>query len=348
MPASVRICAHLVHVVRTRSRGCRARRSRGCAARSAPREHAGLLGQPVVGEVAAERRARRRCSATCAKSGVQRALRGLGAVDVADGGDADGRHGVMRGARAGLRARSIRVAQGRSASSPFNNRSAQSPVANEELPRRRPKRRERRERPRRPRRNDLASPTSQAVYRRVMESLSEARRRLPRGRRVRVHALHRHRAVHQGLRRLRPEDRDPPRARRAATPAGFRTELTFPHWLGKAYRGQGFRGPDLQLGQRRRAGGRRAGSTHAHDGEVLGVPVKLAPAEEMLWSKAFVMERERYDGADVIHILRARAEKLDWDRVLARFGDRVAGAADATSCSSGSCTRASARACRAG
>ena len=41
-----------------------------------------------------------------------------------------------------------------------------------------------------------------------------------------------------------------------------------------------------------------------------------APAEEMLWSKAFVMERERYDGADVIHLIRSKAEKLDWHRVL--------------------------------
>ena len=40
---------------------------------------------------------------------------------------------------------------------------------------------------------------------------------------------------------------------------------------------------------------------------MLGVPVLLCPAEEMIWSKAFIMERERYDGADVAHLLRARA-----------------------------------------
>jgi hypothetical protein len=39
----------------------------------------------------------------------------------------------------------------------------------------------------------------------------------------------------------------------------------------------------------------------------------------MIWSKAFIMERERFDGADVIHLLRARAEDLDWPRLLARF-----------------------------
>lgn len=47
---------------------------------------------------------------------------------------------------------------------------------------------------------------------------------------------------------------------------------------------------------------------------------KLTPAEEMIWSKAFIMERERYDGADVVHLLDARAERLNWPRLLDRMG----------------------------
>jgi hypothetical protein len=39
----------------------------------------------------------------------------------------------------------------------------------------------------------------------------------------------------------------------------------------------------------------------------------------MIWSKAFIMERERYDGNDVQHLLHARAEQLDWERVMRRF-----------------------------
>jgi hypothetical protein len=34
------------------------------------------------------------------------------------------------------------------------------------------------------------------------------------------------------------------------------------------------------------------------------------------------MERERYDGNDVMHLLRARAGSLDWGRLIARFGGR--------------------------
>jgi hypothetical protein len=45
---------------------------------------------------------------------------------------------------------------------------------------------------------------------------------------------------------------------------------------------------------------------------VLGVPVRLCPPEEIIWSKAFIMERERYDGADISHLIRACQGRLDW------------------------------------
>jgi len=40
----------------------------------------------------------------------------------------------------------------------------------------------------------------------------------------------------------------------------------------------------------------------------------------MIWSKAFIMERERYDGADISHLIRACQGRLDWHRLVARFG----------------------------
>lgn len=53
---------------------------------------------------------------------------------------------------------------------------------------------------------------------------------------------------------------------------------------------------------------------------VLGVTALLVPAEEMIWSKGFIMERERYDGADVAHILRGWGKHMDWARLISRFG----------------------------
>lgn len=58
---------------------------------------------------------------------------------------------------------------------------------------------------------------------------------------------------------------------------------------------------------------------NAVEGEVLGMPTRLCPPEEMIWQKAYVMSRERYDGADVAHLLLARGKGLDWRRLARRF-----------------------------
>ena len=60
---------------------------------------------------------------------------------------------------------------------------------------------------------------------------------------------------------------------------------------------------------------------HAVPIEILGELVRLCPPEETLWSKAFIMERNRFDGADVNHLLLTYGDKLNWPRLLARFGD---------------------------
>jgi hypothetical protein len=105
----------------------------------------------------------------------------------------------------------------------------------------------------------------------------------------------------------------------ALAAVGCHTELTFPHWLGKAYCGEYFADLIFSSGN----GTARVDDEwfrHAEEAEVLGRRVKLCPVEEMIWSKSFVMERERYDGADIAHLLRARGKQLDWERLLRRFG----------------------------
>ena len=101
---------------------------------------------------------------------------------------------------------------------------------------------------------------------------------------------------------------------------GHETELTFPHWLGKVH----FNGVYIDLIFSSGNGVAEVDELwfeHAVDADVLGVPVKICPAEEMIWSKAFIMERERYDGADIIHLLRTCGDRLDWPRLLRRFGE---------------------------
>lgn len=101
----------------------------------------------------------------------------------------------------------------------------------------------------------------------------------------------------------------------------FRVELTFPHWLGKVFRADNF--ADLTF---RSANGECAVDDewfeHAVDEQLWGLPVKLCPPEETIWSKSFVMERERFDGADVVHLIRVCGPTLDWNRLVRRYGDK--------------------------
>jgi hypothetical protein len=116
---------------------------------------------------------------------------------------------------------------------------------------------------------------------------------------------------------VEPEHVDPLLAVLAAV--GFRTERTFKHWLAKAHSGDDFLDVIYSSGN----GVARVDASWfepATEDEVLDVPVKLVAPEEMIWSKSFIMERERYDGADVAHLIHARWDSLDWERLVNRFG----------------------------
>jgi hypothetical protein len=117
---------------------------------------------------------------------------------------------------------------------------------------------------------------------------------------------------------LRPSDVE--RTLRAFGGAGYRAELPYPHWLGKVSRGEDFIDVVFASGN----GVAQVDDewfTRAAESEVLGMRLRLCPLEEMIWSKAFVQERERFDGADVLHLIREAGRDLDWARLLDRFGD---------------------------
>ena len=110
------------------------------------------------------------------------------------------------------------------------------------------------------------------------------------------------------------------RAAKILEDAGYETELTYSHWLGKAFHGDDF--VDLIFG----AGN---GVAEVDDlwfersvpARVIDMDVRLIPAEEMIWSKGLIMERERFDGADVAHVIRAMGPELDWRRLIDRYDE---------------------------
>lgn len=101
--------------------------------------------------------------------------------------------------------------------------------------------------------------------------------------------------------------------------AGLKAELTHPHWLAKVL--QDGETVDLIF-----ASGNgviyvdKAWFNHAVRTEVLGIDSWICPPEETITMKSFVMERERYDGADVAHMFKTAAGQIDWERLLNLFG----------------------------
>ena len=165
---------------------------------------------------------------------------------------------------------------------------------------------------------DQLDPASREFYHSTLTALTEAHAPFLVGG---AYAFERYTAIARHTKDLdvfvRPSDYE--RTAQILEAQGYRTELTYPHWLGKAFHGDNF--VDIIF---------RSNNSvaevddlwfeHAIDETVCDVAVKLCPPEEMIWNKALIMERERYDGADVAHLLRACAEQLDWERLLQRFG----------------------------
>jgi len=111
-----------------------------------------------------------------------------------------------------------------------------------------------------------------------------------------------------------------PALARALRDRGIYATLKFPHWLGKALSPAG----QVDIIFNSGAGVSPVNATwfaHSVRATVLGHRVRLCGVEELIWSKGFVMERERFDGSDVLHLLRETGPSLDWPRLLMRFGD---------------------------
>jgi hypothetical protein len=109
-------------------------------------------------------------------------------------------------------------------------------------------------------------------------------------------------------------------AMRALQQHGFECEVTDPVWLAKAHRGDFF--VDLITGMS--TGTVTVDPSWVQRGsrsELFGVPVKVLAPEELIASKLFVTRRERFDGADIAHVLYGTHGKLDWNRMMQLVGE---------------------------
>jgi hypothetical protein len=62
---------------------------------------------------------------------------------------------------------------------------------------------------------------------------------------------------------------------------------------------------------------------HSPEITVKGVRFRIMAAEELLWNKLYIMQRDRCDWPDALNLIYARASTLDWRYLLGRLGEDV-------------------------
>ena len=99
---------------------------------------------------------------------------------------------------------------------------------------------------------------------------------------------------------------------------GFDTVVVDERWLARITKGELF--VDIIYNM-------PTSSTHVTDewfenapsAELFGAQVRLVPPTEFIWSKIFVQDHHRYDGADVAHMILKCHRHIDWHRLLSRM-----------------------------
>jgi hypothetical protein len=161
--------------------------------------------------------------------------------------------------------------------------------------------------------------TEREVYRRALEALNAAGvRYVVAG----AYAIYEHTGIYRKTKDLdlffEPEAVVP--AARALKDAGFVTRLEDDHWLAKATFGEHF--IDLIFGMGNAVAFIDEGwITHSRPGILAATPVRIAPAEELIWHRLFISERHRHDMSDIVHLILCLGDEIDWQRLV----DRVAG-----------------------
>jgi len=100
---------------------------------------------------------------------------------------------------------------------------------------------------------------------------------------------------------------------------GFECEVVDPVWLAKAHKGEFF--VDLITGM---SNGllvvEDSWIERASPAVVQGVKTRVLAPEELVASKIFVARRERFDGADIAHVIYGTHPSFDWDREMKLVG----------------------------
>ena len=162
-------------------------------------------------------------------------------------------------------------------------------------------------------------PEAVECYTGVLRSLSESR--IPHAI-AGAFALHRHTGIWRATKDLDVflEAKSIPEALWKLDELGFTTYIEDPVWLAKASRGEFFVDLITAVGNAVLFVD-ETWLARAERCELLGISCPVLEPEEIIASKLFVSRRERFDGADVAHLIRACGSRMDWERLQYLLAD---------------------------
>lgn len=108
---------------------------------------------------------------------------------------------------------------------------------------------------------------------------------------------------------------DYPRILALAAHAGLHTEVEDERWIAKIRRARFF--CDVIFGSANLiAPVTDSWFDETRTARIFSVPVRLVPPTELIWSKTFIMDRFKFDGNDISHVILLQKGAVDWKKLL--------------------------------
>jgi hypothetical protein len=108
---------------------------------------------------------------------------------------------------------------------------------------------------------------------------------------------------------------DYPKILNKFTALGFKTQVQDERWIAKILKGKNY--VDLIFGSSNLvAPVTDEWFKDCHTARIFNYEVRIPSVTDLIWSKVFIQNRDRFDGNDVVHLILIRNQDINWERLL--------------------------------
>jgi Aminoglycoside-2''-adenylyltransferase len=108
---------------------------------------------------------------------------------------------------------------------------------------------------------------------------------------------------------------DYPKILNKFTSMGYKTQVHDERWIAKIFKGKLY--VDLIFGSSNLVAPINDDwFKDSNSAKLLNQDVRIPSVTDLIWSKVFIQNRERYDGADVAHLILIKHQEINWERLL--------------------------------